>query len=119
MCDSLPCTLPALNDVNLIRSSNLVVRSHPTIEQALVVDAIMTNYAKFKQQFPIMELQFTDLSGNVVAGRRFKPSEYLGGELVGTQAMPIKQPVHIALEIADPGETAINYQMRFHSPKNG
>lgn len=113
-CTVLPCKLPELNDTRLIRSTNLMVRSHPKLQQALVVDAIMTNHADFKQQFPIMELLFTDLDGEVIAGRRFEPAEYLAGELTGQQWMPIKQPIHIALEIVDPGEQAVNYQLRFY-----
>jgi hypothetical protein len=44
-----------------------------------------------------------------VAGRRFKPEEYLGGELTGSRLMPVMQPVHIALELLDPGPRAVNY----------
>jgi predicted Zn finger-like uncharacterized protein len=116
-CGVLGCTLPAIDDVSLVRSSNLMIRSHPNTQQALVVDAIMTNHADFKQPFPVMELQFMDLDGHIIAGRSFQPREYLAGELLGRQTMPIKQPVHIALEIVDPGELAVNYQLRFHSSK--
>jgi predicted Zn finger-like uncharacterized protein len=117
-CGMVGCTLPAIDDIGLVHSSNLMIRSHPNKQQALVVDAIMTNHADFKQPFPAMELQFMDLSGHIIAGRSFQPREYLAGELLGRQAMPIKQPVHIALEIVDPGELAVNYQLRFHSSQS-
>ncbi|WP_101758932.1 DUF3426 domain-containing protein [Oceanicoccus sp. KOV_DT_Chl] len=113
-CDTIGCKIPSLDDINSILSSNLMVRSHPNAQQALVVDAIIINRADFKQRFPIMELQFTDLDGDIVAGRQFSPSEYLAGELSGDELMPMKQPVHISLEIVDPGEQAVNYQLRFH-----
>ncbi|ARN73547.1 DUF3426 domain-containing protein [Oceanicoccus sagamiensis] len=118
LCSVFGCEVPALHDISQIRSSNLMVRSHPELKHALVVDAIIINRAEFKQQFPVMELQFTDINGSVVAGRRFKPSEYLAGELAGTRIMPTKQPIHISLEIVDPGEQAVNYQLRFY-PKQG
>ncbi|MEH6910161.1 MAG: DUF3426 domain-containing protein [Oceanicoccus sp.] len=113
-CSFFGCTLPKNDDVGLIRSSNLLVRSHPEIQQALVVDAVIVNRADFKQSFPVMELRFTNLEGNVVAGRNFDPEEYLAGELSGQQIMPVRQPVHISLEIVDPGEQAVNYELYFH-----
>lgn len=114
LCSTAGCKLPSLHDVRLIRSSNLLVRSHPRANQALVVDAIITNRANFIQPFPIMELQFTDLAGTVIAGRRFTPTEYLSGELTGSEDMPTQQPIHISLEIVDPGQQAVNYQLRLH-----
>jgi predicted Zn finger-like uncharacterized protein len=115
ICNVIGCTVPTLNDISKIRSTNLVVRSHPKNQQALVVDAIITNRADFQQQFPVMELEFTDLDGNIVAGRRFTPNEYLQGELTGSTMMPSMQPVYISLEIVDPGTQAVNYQLKFHA----
>ena len=113
VCGFTGCKLPELHDVGLIRSSNLMVRSHPKAANALVVDAMMTNQAKFKQPFPMLELQFTDINGQIVAGRRFAPSDYVAGELLGMTMMPAKQPIHISLQIIDPGSAAVNYQLRF------
>ena len=95
------------------------MRSHPKIQQALVVAAVLVNRADFKQPFPVIELRFTDLGGNIVAGRHFYPEEYLAGELSGRKIMPVRQPVHISLEIVDPGTQAINYELYFHSPRGG
>ncbi|MGK0498661.1 MAG: putative Zn finger-like uncharacterized protein [Oceanicoccus sp.] len=118
-CELLGCQVPELDDIRQISSSNLMVRSHPKQANALVVDAILINRAPFKQPFPEMELQFTNLAGKVVAGRRFSPEQYLSGELSGNQIMPIKQPIHISLDIIDPGTEAINYQIRFHPQRRG
>lgn len=79
-CPEIGCTLPSKVDVEQIRSSNLVVRSHPEFSGALVVDAIIYNRASFSQPFPLLELRFADLNGHLIANRRFKPGEYLGGE---------------------------------------
>ncbi|MEE8058592.1 MAG: DUF3426 domain-containing protein [Pseudomonadales bacterium] len=117
-CSVLGCQLPGLYNINLIHPTNLIVRSHRSTKQALVVDAIITNRASFKQRFPMMELQFTDLSGKVIAGRRFSPEEYLGGELAGIQMMPIAQPIHISLEIVDPGKQAVSYQLSLHPQRD-
>jgi predicted Zn finger-like uncharacterized protein len=71
-----------------IKSSNLVVRSHPEFNGALVVDAIIYNRATFSQPFPLLELRFADLNGHLIASRRFKPGEYLSGDLEGMAKCP-------------------------------
>ncbi|GMG85710.1 DUF3426 domain-containing protein [Biformimicrobium ophioploci] len=111
-CPHLGCKLPALVDLKQIRASNLVVRSHPQIQDALVVDAVIVNRAPYAQPFPHLLLSFTDLKNQPVAARRFSQKEYLRGELAGRRNMPANQPVHIALEIADPGSEAVNYRMQ-------
>ncbi|QRY79803.1 zinc-ribbon domain-containing protein [Pseudomonas sp. PDNC002] len=116
-CPELGCTLPSKVDVEQIRSSNLVVRSHPDFSGALVVDAIIYNRANFSQPFPLLEMRFADLNGQLLASRRFKPSEYLSGELAGQSEMPPQTPIHISLDILDPGPKAVNYSLSFHSPE--
>lgn len=117
LCPEIGCRLPSKVDVNLIKSSNLVVRSHPDFTGALVVDAIIYNRAAFSQPFPLLELRFADINGQLLANRRFKPGEYLGGELAGQTEMPPQTPIHISLDILDPGIKAVNYSLSFHSPE--
>lgn len=117
LCPTLGCTLPSKVDVSQIRSSNLVVRSHPDFRGALVVDAIIYNRAPFAQPFPLLEIRFADLTGKLIASRSFKPSEYLSGELAGQAEMPPQVPIHIALDILDPGSKAVNYSLNFRSPE--
>ena len=116
-CPVIGCTLPSKVDIGQIKSSNLVVRSHPEFSGALVVDAILYNRAPFSQPFPLLEMRFADLNGQLIASRRFKPSEYLAGELAGQAEMPPQTPIHIALDILDPGARAVNYSLNFHSPE--
>ena len=91
----------------------LVVRSHPEIDGALIVDAIIVNEALFAQPFPVLELRFTSLEGNLVAGGRFQPTQYLAGELEGAEMIQPLTPVHVELEFEDPGSEAVNYFMEF------
>ena len=108
-CPIFFCDVPPLAAPNMIRASNLVVRSHPNAEDALMVDTILLNTAPFNQPFPDLVLNFSDANGNTLAARRFKPGEYLGGELAGRSQMPVGQPVHLSLEIVDPGPEAVSY----------
>ncbi|VVM96957.1 hypothetical protein PS663_03129 [Pseudomonas fluorescens] len=117
LCPTLGCTVPSRVDIAHIKSSNLVVRSHPDFAGALVVDAIIYNRATFSQPFPLLELRFADLNGGLIASRRFKPAEYLSGELAGVSEMPSQTPIHISLDILDPGNKAVNYSLSFHSPE--
>ncbi len=117
LCPEFGCKLPSKVEISLIKSSNLVVRSHPDFAGALIVDAILYNRAPFSQPFPLLELRFADMNGQLLASRRFKPSEYLAGELAGQAEMPPQTPIHIALDILDPGTKAVNYSLSFHSPE--
>ncbi|MGI9287068.1 MAG: DUF3426 domain-containing protein, partial [Pseudomonadales bacterium] len=111
-CATLPCELPVLEDLKKISSEKLVVRSHPDKSDALMVDVIITNRAKFAQPFPALELTFSDLRGKVIATQSFYPSEYLHGELSGMTLMPSRNPIHLELDITDPGSAAINYKLK-------
>jgi hypothetical protein len=91
----------------------LVVRSHPEVDGALIVNAIIVNEAPFAQPFPELELRFTSLEGNLVASGRFQPHQYLAGELEGAEKIQSLTPVHIELEFEDPGSEAVNYLMEF------
>jgi predicted Zn finger-like uncharacterized protein len=115
-CQLVGCQLPLQTDLSRLRGANLVVRSHPHYQNALMVDALLFNEGEWPQPFPALELTFKDLRGDTVAMRRFAPSEYLRGELAGLDAMPVDTPVHIALEIVDPGEQAVNYNLRLRAP---
>ncbi|GFM82929.1 hypothetical protein PSCICN_36210 [Pseudomonas cichorii] len=117
ICPKIDCKVPSKVDIALLKSSNLVVRSHPEFQGALVVDAIIYNRASFSQPFPLLELRFADTSGQLIASRRFKPGEYLSGEMAGKEEMPPQTPIHIALDILDPGAKAVNYSLNFRSPE--
>ncbi|WP_020210213.1 DUF3426 domain-containing protein [Gilvimarinus chinensis] len=110
-CDALGCTLPAQADKSRIKAYNLVVRNHPEVNSALMVDAMILNNAPFAQRYPNLRLVFTSTNNKPVASREFTPAEYLRGELAGSTIMPSKQPIHLSLELADPGPEAVNYRM--------
>ncbi|GFZ67296.1 hypothetical protein PSE10B_38180 [Pseudomonas amygdali pv. eriobotryae] len=117
ICPQIGCKVPTKVDISQLKSSNLVVRSHPEFQGALVVDAIIYNRASFSQPFPLLELRFSDTGGQLIASRRFKPGEYLSGEMAGKEEMPPQTPIHIALDILDPGAKAVNYSLNFRSPE--
>lgn len=115
-CGFADCRLPPRRDLAAIRSRQLVVHSHPSVAGALQVDFIFRNEASFPQRFPLVELNFFDSGNRLLAGRRFKPGEYLAAELRQFENMPPGSPVQVSLEIVDPGPEAVNYALSFHTP---
>lgn len=113
-CEQAKCELPAQEDFNAIRSTQFVVRVHPTENNALIVDVNIKNQAAFAQPFPAIELRFTDMNGKLVAKRQFAPDEYKRAKLKEIALMPPKRKIHLTLEIVDPGETAKNYELKLH-----
>lgn len=111
-CKILGCQLAKVEDITQIRSTHLVVRSHPDEKNALIVDAIIANNADFQQPFPNIELIFLDIKGKPIASRSFKPNEYVKGQLFGETMMPAKQSIQLSLAIVDPGEKAVNYRLQ-------
>lgn len=111
-CKLIGCNVPNLIDTNKIRATNLIVRSHPEQANSLIIDAILINNASFAQPYPALKLEFSDLNNQILASRDLQPSEYLRGELAGATQMPANQPIQLSLPIIDPGENAINYQLK-------
>lgn len=113
LCRVLGCELPLQRDVALLTTRNLAVRTHPDQPGRLRVDAVIVNEAPFAQPFPTLELRFTSVHGNLVAGPRFEPAEYLAGDAAGLRLIPPRTPVRIELAVEDPGPDAVNYFLRF------
>lgn len=111
LCERVPCQLTDFVDGSALAISDLVVRTHPTVDRSLIVDAILRNSAPYKQKFPNLALQFSDISGRRIAAREFGPREYLGGELIGRSYIPAATEVRLSLEIVDPGDRAVGHAL--------
>ena len=110
-CEALGCTLPTRSDLSQIRTSHLVISSHPEENNILVANAIIVNNASFEQAFPALQLDFRNINNELIARRDFQPAEYLKGELINATIMPATHAVQLALAVVDPGESAINYRI--------
>ena len=111
ICHVFRCELPVVENWRYIKIQNLVVRKHAQLPNALVVDAMLLNVTDQDLPFPALDLYFSDLVKTPIASRRFNPSEYLSGELSGQTMMPAGRPVHIALEVVNPGAESVNWSM--------
>ena len=117
-CSWIDCSLPVYSNIDEIRSDNLAVRSHPQLENGLLVNVAFRNTANFPQPFPVLILSFNSPTNDIVALREFAPQEYLDSALQSIDLMPVMSPVQIDMEIIDPGPGASNYTLAFRSPAN-
>lgn len=115
-CQLLGCQLPALKDLGAIKIESMLVLDHPEKESMLLVDATLLNRAGFAQDFPELKISFSDINNRVLSDVRFSPSQYVGGELAGRKSMPPRHPIHITLDVEDPGKDAVNYQISVVKP---
>ncbi|MGB5441445.1 MAG: zinc-ribbon and DUF3426 domain-containing protein [Gammaproteobacteria bacterium] len=113
VCSYLHCDLPLQVDLAQLELLNRDVRQHPRVEEALLVNATLSNRAEFTQPFPVLEVSFSDTGGNIVAARRFRPIEYIIDNYIIKRGMLPGEPVPVVLEIVDPGEVAASYQFGF------
>lgn len=113
ICTELPCRYSGPRDVSQIKLVNRDIRVHPKFNNALLISATFINRAKFKQPYPDITITLSDLSGAMVAQRRFTPAEYLGRLNSPFLLMPSGKPVQIALEVVDPGKDAVNFEFTF------
>ena len=111
VCRYLGCEVPEYKNYDELRTRELVIRSHPDEQEALLVDVLLLNSGPFRQAFPGLRLQFYDVRGEVVASRVFRASEYLRGEMRGLKLIPAETEVRLSLELVDPGNDALGYQM--------
>jgi len=111
VCGLVGCDLPVQRALDRIRTRNLKVQAADDGSETLLVRVVIINEAAFSQPFPALELRFSSLNGTLVAGHRFQPREYLGGDARELQSMPVGTPVQLELRIPDPGERAVSYEL--------
>jgi predicted Zn finger-like uncharacterized protein len=112
-CELVRCDLPFRVDVSRIDIINRDVRKHPTVKAVLLVNVAFQNRAEFIQPYPLLEVNFTNKSGDSVAMRRFSPSEYLGADIDEVAGMAAESQVQAVLEVVDPGDEVISFQFVF------
>ncbi len=113
LCQHIECDRLQLRDPARIELSQRNVYTHPTESNALMVSLTLVNRAPFSQDFPDIQIEFSDVAGNVVAARRLRPEEYLNADTDNPRALLPDAPVSLALEIVDPGKQALTYEFRF------
>lgn len=108
-CAAFDCALTLPREPKKVLLTRSEVRSHPAQNGALLVKASIQNQARFRQAYPILRLQFSDLDGQPLLGRDFMPEEYLPDDVNIKAGMPINTDVNLSLELVDPGGQAVSF----------
>ena len=111
-CGFLDCRLEPLRDVEQIELLRRSVYSHPNIDEALIISLALVNNADFAQPFPILRIRMADVRGQIVAQRDFEPGSYLDAA-ASTEKMAPGTPLTVTLEIHDPGNDALTFELEF------
>ena len=100
-------------DPSLIRLVSRDMHVHPTRAGVLVLNATLTNTASRSQAFPQLEVTLLDAANRALARRTFEPAEYLEPGSDPTTAFAPGVYLPVLLELVDPGEQAVGFQLEF------
>ncbi len=112
-CRYAPCRIHGRRDIEQIKILERDIRAHPKDKKALLITATIVNKASFSQPYPDIRVTLSDLTGAVVAQRRFLPADYLGSLNSPFLLMKPGTPVHIRIAVLDPGRDAVNFEFQF------
>ena len=113
LCLLLDCSVLRYRDLGALTVLNRDVRAHPRYQEALLVNATISNGAGFAQPFPRIQLALSDTNGKVIAARAFAPGEYLDDSIDQQHGMAPGAPVHVVLELVGVGADAVSFEIGF------
>ncbi len=114
LCEHADCAELEMRDPSLIKMINRNVYTHPNEKQALMVTTTMVNQADYAQPHPDVQIDFSNVRGELIASRRFTPQEYLKIDADSLPPLQSGTTISFGLEIQDPGKEAITYEFSFH-----
>lgn len=112
-CRWVTCVHKIPRALDKIEILNRSIYTHPQEKEALMVTVTIISRAKFAQPYPVVQLRFLDVSGDVMAARRFDPSDYLNETWNKQSIMQPERPISIQLELVDFGEDVVGYEFDF------
>lgn len=113
VCARLDCRLPPIRDLAKLELVSRDVRADPRAAGTLTISAIVRNNAAFRQPWPVLVVELTDLDDEVVAMRRFVPADYVPDAARRRAGIGPGTTAAIAFEVADPGKHASGFHFGF------
>ena len=113
ICARLDCRLPPIRDIAKLELLSRDIRPDPDAAGALAITATFRNDAPYRQPWPIVVVELTDLDNNVVAMRRFRPLEYMPDAARRAAGITPGATAAVAFEVADPGKRAVSFHFGF------
>jgi len=114
LCELTDCERLQMRDPSQIEMISRNVYTHPNEKDALMVSTTLVNHAAYAQPHPDVQIDFSNVRGELVASRRFTPEEYLQIDSEQLHQLQSGNPITFGLEIKDPGKEAITYEFSFH-----
>lgn len=113
LCGLVDCNVLKLRDTSEIEMVARNIYSHPNADKALMVSVTLINHAAFAQPYPDVNIDFSDVRGEVITSRIFKPEEYLQLNRKNIKLLAAGVETDFYLEIQDPGSQAMTYEFKF------
>lgn len=113
LCHKMNCSPLALKDPQQIEILNRNVFSHPNADDALMVSVSLINHATFSQPYPNVRIDFSNIRGETISSRTFRPEEYLNQPADKIKRLSSGANADFSLEIQDPGPEAMTYEFDF------
>jgi len=113
VCARFDCRLPPIRDTANLELLSRDVRPDPAVTGTLAITATFRNNAPYRQPWPVVVVELTDLDNNVVAMRRFRPVEYMPDATRRTAGIAAGSTAAVAFEVADPGKRAVSFHFGF------
>ena len=114
LCELTDCEHLQMRDPSQIEMISRNVYTHPNEKKALMISTTLVNHASYAQPYPDVQIDFSNVRGELVASRRFIPEEYLQTDNEQLSLLQSGNPITFGLEIVDPGKEAITYEFSFH-----
>lgn len=109
-----PAPAPMYRNLELLRLASSEMHSHPTLDEALILNATIVNRADREQPFPALRITLFDAQNQPLAARVFGPDEYLPPNADLDSGMPPGAYLPVIMELLDPGDHAVGFEMKFH-----
>lgn len=112
-CTKLDCRLPPIRDVAKLELLSRDIRPDPDTAGALTITATLRNNAPFRQPWPVVVVELTDLDNDPVAMRRFRAAEYMPDPARRAAGIAPGATAAVAFEVVDPGKRAVSFHFGF------
>ena len=101
-------------DTSSIELVSREMLGHPSRPRVLLLHATIVNRAPQAQPYPEIQVQLFNLDNEVIGERRFRPTDYLTSTSAMRSGMTPGAYLRFSLEMLDPGERAVGFELQFH-----
>jgi hypothetical protein len=100
-------------DISRLHLVSRDMHKHPTRTGMLALSVTFVNRAERVQRYPNIEVTLSDDANEPLAQREFEPLEYLPNGSIISRGLAPNVHVLVLLEFADPGSSAVGFELNF------